>query len=100
MASSLWCLGMTYAFLSEYYVAYDHLQEAYQLYNALLPGTCELQQLCCRCGIDMVNMARFTFEDDGDKVVSLARDVEKQAVNLSDDFIHAESLIRKKGFSF
>ena len=92
IASSLWCLGNTYHYLGEYYAGYDHVQEAYQLYNALLPGDLELQQLCCRCGIDMVDEARLTFED-GDKVVSLARDLEKQAATVSDDDIHATSLV-------
>jgi hypothetical protein len=32
----IWLLG-------EFYAAYDHLQEAYQLYNSLLPGDRELQ---------------------------------------------------------
>ena len=94
IASSLWCLGKTYGFFGEVYTAYDHLQEAYQLYNALLPGSRELQQLCCRCGISMVDVARqIYFKDGGDKVVSLARDVEKQAATVSDDFIHATSLM-------
>ena len=119
IASSLWCLGMTYYYLGEFYAAYDHVQEAYRLYNALLPsqkwydlrkgflskkygplartvtrspGDRELHLLCCRCGIDMVDGARMTFED-GDKVVSLARDVEKQAATVLDDHIHARSLI-------
>ena len=92
IAFSLWCLGNTHGLLGEFYAAYDHLQEAYQLYNALLPGDRELQQLCCQCGIDMVNEARFTFQD-GAKVVSLARDVEKQAASVSDDFTHARSLV-------
>jgi len=91
IASSLWCLGWTYGILGEHYASYDHLQEAYQLYNSLLPGTRELQRLCCRCGITMVDMACLTFKD-GDKVVSLARDVEKQAATVSDDDIHARSL--------
>ena len=92
IASSLWCLGETYIHLGEFYASYDLLQEAYQLYNALLPGDRELQRLCCRCGISMVEGARLTFED-GDKVVSLARDVEKQATTVSDDHIHAASLL-------
>ena len=92
IASTLWCLGMTYGFLGEFHVAYSHLQEAYQLFNTLLPGDRELQRLCCRCGIDLVDGARLTFED-GDKAVSLARDVEKQSATLSDDLIHARSLI-------
>ena len=47
IASSLWCLGTTYSYPGEFYATYDHAQEAYQLYNALLPGDRELQRLCC-----------------------------------------------------
>ena len=92
IASSLWCLGETYGHLGEYHAAYDHIQEAYQLYNALLPGNLELQRLCCRCGISMVEGARLTFKDR-DEVVSLARGVEKQAATVSDDYIHTRSLV-------
>ena len=94
IASSLWCLGTTYGSLGEYYAGYDNMQEAYQLYNALpnLPGDIELQRLCCRCGMYMVDMARMTFEDD-DEVVSLARDVEKLAATVSDDYTHAKCLL-------
>ena len=93
IASSLWCLGMTYGHFDEYHAAYyDHVQEGYQLYNSLLPGDRELQRLCCQCGFDMVNGALLTF-DDCDNVVSLARDVEKQAATISDDDIHAKSLV-------
>ena len=93
IASSLWCLGTTYGFLGEFYDAYDHLEEAYQLFNTLLPGgDREIQLLCCRCGIDMVDGARLTFED-GEKAVSLAREVEKQSAAISDDLIHGRSLI-------
>ena len=58
IASTLWCLGTTLGFLGEFYDAYDHLQEAYQLFTALLPGDLELQRLCCQCGNSMVNDAR------------------------------------------
>ena len=94
IASSLRCLGITYGFLGEFFASYDNLQEAYQLYNAppSLPGNLDLQRLCCRCGIDMVNAARLTFED-GDKVVSLVRDIEKQAATVSDDQTHSASLV-------
>ena len=117
IASSLWCLGTTCNYLSEFYASYNHLQEAYQLYNTLLPsqkwydlpkgflrkkhsprsvtrspGERELYLHCCRCGIDMVEGARLTFED-GDKVVSMARDVEKQVATVLDDRIHARSLM-------
>ena len=94
IASSLWCLGNTYHLLGEFYTAYDHLQEAYQLYKALLPDNPELQLDCCGCGSDMVDGARMTFKD-GDKVVSLARDVEKQAATVSDDDTHAWSLMMR-----
>ena len=96
IASSLWCLGKMYGFLGEYSVAYHHLQEAYKLYNALLPGTRNLQRLCCQCGISMVDGAysSLTFKDGGN-VVSLARDVEKQAATVSDEleYIYARSLV-------
>ena len=92
IASSLRCLGNTYHYLGQFYAGYDNLQEAYQLYNDLLPGNPKLQQLYCLCGIDMVNEARMTFKD-GDKVASLARDVVKQAATVSDDDIHARSLV-------
>ena len=92
IASSLWCLGRTYGHLGEFYAGYDHVQEAYQRYNALLPGTRNLQRLCCRCGIEMVDGARMTIKD-GAKVVSMARDVEKQAATVSDDRLHAECLL-------
>ena len=92
IASSLWCLGVTYGFLGEFFDAYDHMKEAYQLFNTLIPGDRELQLLCCRCGIDMADGARLTFED-GEKAVSLARDVEKQCATVSDELIHGRSLI-------
>ena len=88
------CLGITYGFLGEFSASYDNLQEAYQLYNAppSLPGNLDLQRLCCRCGIDIVNAARLTYED-GDKMVSLVRDIEKQAATVSDDQTHSASLV-------
>ena len=92
IASTLWCLGLTYGFFGEIYDAYDCLQEAYQLFNALFHGDRELQLLYCRCGIDMVSGARMTFKDH-DKVVSLAREVEKLCAAVSDDFIHYLSLV-------
>jgi hypothetical protein len=42
-------------------------------------------------GFDMVDGARLTFED-GEKAVSLARDVEKQSATIiSDDLIHGRT---------
>ena len=92
IASALWCLGTTYGFLGEPYAAYDHLQEAYQLFNALLPGDRELQLLSCRCGITLALAALDKFED-GNKAISLARNAEKQSATVSDDVVHAWSLI-------
>ena len=102
---------------SRHITSYDNLQEAYQLYKALLssqkwydfrkgflgkkfgprtvtrsPGDREFQRLCCQCGISMVEGARSIFDDD-EKLVSLARDVEKEAATISDDFLHASSLV-------
>ena len=92
IASALCCLGATYGNLGEYYAANDHLQEAFQLFNTLLPGDHELQRLCCRCGISLVEGMRLTCEDR-EKVVSLARDVEEQSATISDDLLHGQSLI-------
>ena len=116
IASSLWCMGSTCSYLGEYYAAYDHLKEAHRLYNTLLPSQKwydlsmgflgkkngpraftrnpskhELHRLCCLCGIDMIEVA--CIFEDGNKVVSMARDVEKQAATVSDNQIHARSLM-------
>ena len=92
IASSLWCLGETYGFFKESrYDAYNHLQEAYELFNTLLPGDHELQRLCCLCGIDLVVECIALI--DHDKAVSLARDVEKRCAAVSDDLIHSQSLM-------
>ena len=101
IASSLWCLGDTYGYLGEFYASYDNLQEAYQLYylyNALqvLPGNRELLRRRCQCGISMVDAARLVLKEC-DKVVSFARDVEKQAATISEDDTHARSLITLAG---
>ena len=85
IASTLWCLGMTYSFIGKYYDAYDHLHEAYKLFNTLLPGDCELQRFCCLCGTDLVNGMRLTSRGS-DRAISLAHDVEKQSASISDDF--------------
>ena len=92
IASALWCLGTTYGILGgKDCVAFNHLLEAYQLFNALPPGDRDLQRLCCRCGNDLVVGARATFKDIN-KAVSLARHVEKQSATVSDDLVHARSL--------
>ena len=95
IASALWCLGMTYNRLSDFQPAYDHLQEAYQLFSTLLPGEVELQRLSGQCGVDLVDTARLALPvNREDEVVSLARDVETKCAALSDDLIHGRSLVR------
>ena len=86
----MWCLGRTHFQLGNLDISYNHTQEAYQLFNTLPPG--ESQRLRCLCGIDLVDNARFTLQDD--EVVSLAWDVEKKCTTLSDDLIHGRSLLQ------
>ena len=90
-ASAVWCLGMTYVRLGDLRTAYDHIQEAYQLFNTLPPGDVESQRLGGLCGIDLVENARFLLQ--ADEVVSLAQDVEENCTTLSDDLVHGRSLL-------
>jgi len=92
IASALWCLGRTYYQLGDYLSSYDHLQEAYQLFNTLPSGEIELQRLSGQCAIDLVNAARMALPVHH-KVTSLARDVETKCAALSDDVIHGRSLV-------
>ena len=91
IASAVWCLGRTYYQLGHWDISYNHIQEAYQLFNALTPAEVESQRLGCLCGIDLVDIARLTVQVD--EVVSLARDVEKKCTALLDDFVHGRSLL-------
>jgi tetratricopeptide (TPR) repeat protein len=91
VASALWCLGKTYSQLGDKQSSYDHLQEAYQLFNTLPPGEVELQRLSGQCAIDLVDAARMALPVN--KVVFLARDVETKCAALSDDNIHGRSLV-------
>jgi tetratricopeptide (TPR) repeat protein len=94
IAPALWCLGKTYHALGDILSFYDHLQEAYRLFNTLPPGEVELQRLSGLCGIDLVNAARMALPAGHmGKVVSLARDVETKCAALSDDVIHGRSLM-------
>ena len=95
IALALWCLGQTYYQLGDIQSSYDHMQEAYQLFNTLPHGEVELQRLSSQCAIDLVSAARMILpvEHKGE-VVSLARDVEKKCATLSDDVIHGCSLVR------
>jgi hypothetical protein len=89
-ASAVWCLGKTYDRIGDHRHSYDHLQEAYRLFNTL-PSEVESQRLGCQCGIDLAGVARSTLQDK-DKAVSLARDVEMKCAGLSDNVIHGRSL--------
>jgi tetratricopeptide (TPR) repeat protein len=89
IAAGVWCLGRAYYQLGDYHPSYDHLQEAYWLFNSLLP---EYQRLGGRCGIDLVDAARMVIPDNA-KLVSLARDVETKCTVLSDDVVHGRSLV-------
>ena len=91
IASAVWCLGQTYSGLGDLATSYNHILEAYQLFNTLPLGEVELQRLVCQCGIDLVDIARF--ELPVNEVVSLAWDVEKKCTALSDDLVHGCSLL-------
>jgi len=94
IASAVWCLGKTYYQLGNFQSSYDHLEEAYRLFNPLLLGEIELQRLSGRCAIDLVDTVRMTLPvKHGGEVVSLARAVEKNCAALSDDIIHGRSLV-------
>ena len=86
IASAVWCLGHTYAQLGDHHSCYDHLQEAYRLFNGLPLGDVESQRLGGRCGIDLVNTGRMVLCGD-DKIVSLAREIERTCAALSDNVI-------------
>jgi len=92
IASAVWCLGWTYRQLGDYRPAYDHLYAAYQLSNDRSPGEVELRRLHCQCGIDLVEAAYMTLEDEGE-VISLAQDVESKCAALLDDQVHGFSLV-------
>jgi tetratricopeptide (TPR) repeat protein len=92
IASAVWCLGWTYRQLGDNRSSYDHLQEARLLSNDPSAADMELQRLHCKCGIDLVEVAKMTSEDKGE-AVSLARDVEIQCAALSDDHVHGWSLV-------
>ena len=89
-ALAVWCLGKTYDRIGDHHHSYDHLQEAYQLFNTLATEV-ESQRLSGQCGIDYAAVARSTLQDKG-KAVSLARDVEIKCASLSDNVVHARSL--------
>jgi len=92
VASAVWCLGKTYAQLGDHHSSYNHLQEAYGLFNTLPLSEVESQRLGGLCGIDLVDTARLALPDY-DEVVSVARDVETKCAALSDDIIHGRCLV-------
>jgi len=75
IASATWCLGKNYVQLGDDDFSYNHLQEAYRLFNTLPLGEVESQRLGGLCAIDLMDSARMVLPDDHE-VVSLARDVE------------------------
>ena len=91
IASAVWCLGKTYAEHGDHHSSYDHLREAYTLFDTLAPGDVELQRLGGQCGIDLVDTARMVLEDT-DEIISLAREVEMKCAALS-DIVHGRSLV-------
>jgi tetratricopeptide (TPR) repeat protein len=91
VVSAIWCLGWTYRQLGDHHSSYEHLQEAYLLFSDSSACDMELQRLHCKCGIDLVEVARFLL--DKGKAVSLAREVESKCSALSDDHVHGRSLV-------
>ena len=92
IASAVWCLGQTYAQLGDHHSSYDHLHEAYRLFNTLPLSEVESQRLGGLCGIDLMGSARMVLSDF-DKVISFAQDVEMKCAALSDDIIHGRCLV-------
>jgi tetratricopeptide (TPR) repeat protein len=92
IASAVWCLGKTYNRLGDCRPSYDHLQEAYRLFDSLPPGEVESQRLGGQCGIDLVDVARFALPDLPEVVITLARGVEMKCAALSDEVVHGRSL--------
>ena len=92
IASAMWCLGETYAEFGDHHSSYDHLREAYRLFNSLAPGEVELQRLGGQCGIELGHVARLVLRANHE-AVSLARDVETKCAALSDNIIHGRSLM-------
>ena len=92
LASAMWCLGKTYTELGDHHSSYDHLREAYRLFNSLAPGEVELQRLGGQCGIELGHVARLVLRANHE-AVSLARDVETKCAALSDNIIHGRSLM-------
>ena len=92
IASALWCLGRTYTQLGDYHSSYDHVQEAYRLFNTLPTGEVNSQRLGGLCGVDLVDVARFVLQTR-DKIVTLAQDVETKCATLLDDAVHGRCLL-------
>jgi len=91
VASAVWCLGRTYTQLGDYRSSYDHVKEAYRLFNTLPPGKVNSRRLGL-CGIDLVDVARFVLQTC-DNIVTLARDVETKCAVFLDDALHGRCLL-------
>ena len=74
--------------------ANNHLKNAYQLFNTLpqAPDDVESQQLGGLYKTYLVHTARRTLQDKVE-AVSLAREIEIKHAAISDDLVHAQSLV-------
>ncbi|PPR03756.1 hypothetical protein CVT26_005795 [Gymnopilus dilepis] len=90
IALAMWCLGKTCHQVAKFRLAYEHLQQAYELFNSL-PADRKLQEYACQCGNDFVDASRNVLPRE--EVVSLARKVEEKCATLGNDLIHGRSLM-------
>jgi hypothetical protein len=90
IALALYCLGRTYILHKKRHFAYANLQRAYQLFKALPPDNLT-QRFGGQCGVDLVNCARHV--DEQSEIISLAKEVEMRCATLSDNLVHAHSLM-------
>ena len=92
VASAVWCLGSTYTQLGDYRSSYDHVKEAYWLFNTLPPSKVNSRRLGL-CGIDLVDVARHFVLQTCEDIVALAREVETKCAVLLDDAVHGRCLL-------
>ena len=85
-----WCLGRTYYFVHAKSLSYEHLQKAYEVFQASTDP--QYRRFCGSCGIDLVDTATFVLKDEAE-TIRLAREVEEKCATLGDDTIHGKSLL-------